>query len=201
MKAVLHIGCGQKSKQHLPVPMRGEDWREVRYDISEAVKPDIVGDIRDMAPVETGSMDALFSSHNIEHVYFHEIPGMFAEFVRVLKPETGFAVITCPDLQCLGEALAAGEIDTPLYTSPAGPITPLDIIYGHRSSVANGETYMAHKTGYTAKLLARLLKEAGFAMTFVCRARKTRALWALATRTRMTEAEIKAQAQAYFTAR
>ena len=52
----------------------------------------------DMSAVETGSMDALFSSHNVEHLYPHEVPVAFVEFHRVLNDD-GFAIITGPDLQ------------------------------------------------------------------------------------------------------
>ena len=52
----------------------------------------------DMAAVQSESMDALYSAHNIEHVYAHEVPVVLTEFLRVLKP-TGYLVITCPDLQ------------------------------------------------------------------------------------------------------
>jgi ubiquinone/menaquinone biosynthesis C-methylase UbiE len=54
----------------------------------------------DMSAVETSSMDALYSSHNIEHVYAHEVPKALAEFKRVLRPD-GFVIITCPDIQAI----------------------------------------------------------------------------------------------------
>jgi predicted SAM-dependent methyltransferase len=38
-------------------------------------------------------MDALYSSHNIEHVFAHEVVPTLKEFRRVLKPD-GFVVIT-----------------------------------------------------------------------------------------------------------
>ena len=43
------------------------------------------------------SVDAVFSSHNIEHLYPHEVPLALKEFMRVLKPD-GFVLMTCPDL-------------------------------------------------------------------------------------------------------
>src|SRR5665213_540831 len=39
------------------------------------------------------------------------------------------------------------------YTSPAGPITPLDMLFGHSDSIASGHLYMAHKTGFTCASL------------------------------------------------
>ncbi|MDO8705893.1 MAG: methyltransferase domain-containing protein [Sulfuricaulis sp.] len=52
----------------------------------------------DMSAVATGSVDAVYSSHNIEHLYPHEVPVALAEFRRVLRGD-GLLVIACPDLQ------------------------------------------------------------------------------------------------------
>ena len=65
------------------------------------VNPDIVGTLLDMSQVQTASVDAVYSSHNIEHVYPHEVPIVLKEFYRVLKDD-GIVVLECPDLQqCL----------------------------------------------------------------------------------------------------
>lgn len=164
MKKVLHVGCGQKSIPQMPSGFQDGSWAEVRFDINESVRPDVIGTITDMVAVENASMDALFSSHNIEHVYPHEVVGVLSEFRRVIKQD-GFSVVTCPDLQevCKTVAEGGGAIAKPLYQSPAGPITPLDILYGHIASVRRGEIYMAHKTGFDMHSLAGLFKEAGFA--------------------------------------
>jgi predicted SAM-dependent methyltransferase len=88
-----------------------------------------------MSAVASGSVDAIFSSHNIEHVYPHEVPQALGEFLRVLSDD-GFAVITCPDLQSVCALVAEDKLLEPAYTAPAGPITPLDILYGHRPPMA-----------------------------------------------------------------
>jgi ubiquinone/menaquinone biosynthesis C-methylase UbiE len=120
----------------------------------------------DMSAVETGSMDALYSSHNVEHLYAHEVPVAFDEFFRVLKPG-GFAVVTCPDLQSIAQLLAEGKLEEAAYTAPAGPITPLDILYGYGRSIARGNHFMAHRTGYTNRTLGEKLATAGFAKVTV----------------------------------
>ena len=52
-----------------------------------------------------------------------------------------------------------------LYHSPAGPIAVHDVFYGHGRQIASsGKEYYAHKTGYTARLLGRMLGAAGFKM-------------------------------------
>jgi SAM-dependent methyltransferase len=188
-RTVLHVGCGFKRLEDLPPAFRDGSWTEIRLDIDVDVAPDMVGTITDMAAVETGSVDAVFSSHNIEHVYWHEVPAVIAEFWRVLKP-TGFALITCPDLQSLGQKLAGGNILETLYESALGPVTPLDVLYGHSASIAAGQHYMAHKCGFTGKTLTELLDGAHFSRVVVVRHGGD--LWALASRKSMSLPEFKA---------
>lgn len=162
MSRFLHIGCGSKRKDRTTPTFGRPEWTEVRLDVDPAVDPDIVASMLDMGAVATGSMDALFSSHNIEHLYPHEVPRALAEFKRVLKPD-GFAIITCPDLQSVAELIARDSLEETAYLSPAGPIAPLDIVFGHRASLAAGNLYMAHRTGFTLKTLIAALQKAGFA--------------------------------------
>ena len=88
-----------------------------------------------MSAVDDKSFDAIFSSHNIEHVYPHEVGQVLNEFLRVLSDD-GFVVLTCPDLQAVCEVVAADKLLEPLYKSPVGPISPLDVLYGHRPAIS-----------------------------------------------------------------
>ena len=63
-KSFLHVGCGPKHKDQTTKGFNTDTWREVRFDIDESVKPDLVGTMTDMSSVADASMDALFSSHN-----------------------------------------------------------------------------------------------------------------------------------------
>lgn len=151
----------------------------------------------DMAAVATQSVDAVYSAHNIEHVYSHEVPLVLAEFLRVLKP-TGFAVITCPDLQTICALVAQNKLTEPAYQSPAGPITPLDILYGHSAAVAAGFHFMAHKTGFTETSLTHSLVEAGFANIATKRRAHGFDLWALASKAPMPDDALRALAHSTF---
>jgi predicted SAM-dependent methyltransferase len=198
MPTFLHIGCGPKRKDRTTAGFNTSDWTELRLDIDESVNPDITGTMTDMSAVTSGSVDAIFSSHNIEHLYPHEVPVALAEFKRVLRPE-GFAVITCPDLQSVCALVAEDKLTEPAYTSPAGPIAPLDILYGHRPAMARGNLYMAHRCGFTQKVLVGTLQAAGFVMV----ASKRRAhpaydLWAVATASSLEEGQLKQLAKAHF---
>lgn len=190
MKKVLHVGCGSATIERMPKGFQDGSWQEVRYDISPDYAPDFLGDMLDMKAVESGSMDALFSSHNIEHVFYHEVPVLLSEFRRVLKDD-GFVVITCPDIQEVARCIAKGNLDEALYQSPAGPVSPLDILYGHSAAIEAGKVYMAHKTGFSLNLLAKNLRTAGFKKLFGTRDKSNMDLWFVATKNNMSDDAIK----------
>jgi len=179
MKKFLHIGCGKKHKDKTTRAFNTPDWQEIRFDIDPTVEPDIVGDMLDMSNVEDNTYDALFSSHSIEHLFPHQVQTAMTEFLRILKPD-GYAIITCPDIQPVCEAIAEGKIMEPLYVSRSGPIYPLDMLYGHRGSLAKGAHYMAHKTGFTQQMLGGALHSAGFKRVLVRRNPPDFDLWAVA---------------------
>lgn len=191
VKTILHVGPGHKRNgAKLPVAFQTPEWKELRFDIDLANEPDIVGSMLDMAAVPDASVDAIYSAHNIEHVYAHEVPVVLKEFLRVLKPD-GFAVITCPDLQTVCALVAEDKLTDAAYQSPAGPITPLDILYGHGAALAAGHHYMAHKCGFTLKSLTAALQSAGFQSIAGKRRLQGLDLWMLAAKGQIVEAEMR----------
>ena len=198
MQTFLHVGCGQKRKDRTTSGFAKENWKELRFDINESHEPDYVGTITDMSAVETSSMDALYSSHNIEHVYAHEVPKALAEFKRVLRPD-GFVIITCPDIQAICALVAEGKLTEQAYSSPAGPITPHDVLYGLGASLAAGDLFMAHRCGFTQKVLAKTLEDSGF----VSRGTAKRPgpcfdLWAVACPVKTSEESLRELAKDHF---
>lgn len=196
MQRVLHVGCGQKRKADLPVGFRGHDWAEIRLDIDPTVKPDILGTITDLSGISTASVDAVFSSHNIEHIYLHEVPVALGEFRRVLTDD-GFLVITCPDLKSIAARVATADLTEPAYISQSGPITPLDMIYGHGAAIAAGHHYMAHRCGFTQDSLIRSLASAGFASIAAIERAQRYVLWAVASKRKRTSAEMDSLREQY----
>ncbi len=147
----------------MPVPAVGApNWREVRLDIDPVVKPDIVADITKMTNVRGDAVDAIFSSHNLEHLYAHQVGLALKEFRRVLKPG-GIVILYTPDLQALARRIADDKLDDPIYVSKSGPITPLDSLYGFRPMLAQGKFNYAHHMGFTARTLRAAFVASGFA--------------------------------------
>ena len=163
IKRVLNSGSGEPTARSLHAIFRSADWEETRLDIDNSVRPDIVSSVVDMAAaVPTGSVDAVWSSHTIEHLFEPEVERALVEFRRVLAPG-GFVLITCPDLEEVARLVLEKGLDAEAYRSPAGPIRPYDMLFGHGPAIRAGNTFMAHKSGFTVDTLGRALLKAGFA--------------------------------------
>ena len=78
MKILLHVGPGHARLEHTTPGFNNGHWQELRLDIDPTVQPDILGSMTDMSQVNDQSVDAIFSSHNIEHLYPHEVPTALA---------------------------------------------------------------------------------------------------------------------------
>ena len=193
----LHVGCGPKTKASTTRAFNSDEWEEIRFDIDEKVKPDITGTMTDMSSVESGSVDAIYSSHNIEHLYPHEVGIALQEFHRVLKDD-GFVMLTCPDLQSVCKLVAEDKLTEPAYTSPAGPIAPIDMLYGFRPSMAAGNLYMSHRSGFTQKTLIGTFKHFGFESVAGARREKYFDLFCLASKKKLPEDELVNLAKQHF---
>ena len=174
---VLNIGSGPRSIRRANKVFDPAGWQEVRMDLDPAVRPDVVGSMTDIhTHFRTQRFDAVWSSHSLEHLHAHEIPIALREFRRVLRDD-GFALITCPDLETVMMLFLEHGSDHVVYRSAAGPITPLDMMFGHSRSIADGAVHMAHHSGLTSDRLTGLLLEAGFAGAIT--KRRDYDLWAL----------------------
>jgi SAM-dependent methyltransferase len=159
---VLNAGCGAPRPGGLPPSFPPASWDEVRLDVDAETRPDIIASLDDMRRViPDASFDAVFSSHAVEHLYAHQVIPAFREFRRVIKPD-GFALVTCPDLTAISRFILEHGAEAVAYQSPAGPIRPIDMLFGHGRSIGEGRVAMAHRTGFTAPRLARIALETGF---------------------------------------
>jgi SAM-dependent methyltransferase len=192
-KRFLHVGCGSVRKGPRTPGFAGDEWEEVRLDIDPTVAPDIMASITDLSPVATGSFDAVFSSHNIEHLYPHEAPLAMREFSRVLN-DKGYLILTCPDMISIAGFITSNGLDTIAYRSGIGPISPLDMLYGHNASIRRGNHFMAHRTGFSMKTLQKTLSENGFSAIMAFEKPKVFELWAIAAKSVLSREEMAALA-------
>ena len=196
MKTLLHVGCGPEDKSDNK-GFDNEHWKEIRFDIDQGVNPDIVGTLTDMNLVETASIDAIYSAYNIDHIYAHEVPIALGEFYRVLKDD-GMVVIKCPDLQRVCEAIVKDKLLDTLYESPIGPISAIDIMYGNRKELSEGNLYMEKKVGFTYGVLNGAFAEAGFKTRYGGRSQKGWELTLVAFKQKKSEEEIIKIANPFF---
>lgn len=149
MRRLLNVGSGGSTA----LPEGLSDCEHIRLDISADVGPDIVAPMTDMGDI--GRFDIVLCCHALEHIYPHETAKALSEFWRVLKIR-GHCLIFVPDL----EDVRPNEVV--LYHDSTGPISGLDLIYGHRRHMAT-QPHMAHHNGFTRATLTEALLDAGFA--------------------------------------
>lgn len=188
-KTVLYVGCGP---DHV-LGKRGfdaEHWQEVRLDIDPDCAPDLVGTMTDMSAVDDASVDAVYSSHTLEHLLPQDAPVALREILRVLRPD-GILVLTCPNIQEACRLIAEGKWQEKCYPVFGGKyhITPLDLLYGAWMTRSTAKPFMSHQCGYITSSLATVLKAGGFSSVAV--SGDTWGLYALATKQQMEEAALK----------
>ena len=159
-KLLVNLGSGPKGSAWLPAMFA--DWRELRVDIDAAAAPDILADATDLSAIASGSVDAVWSAHCIEHLYLHQVGKAIIEAYRILSDD-GFFCMIVPDLQALAEYIASDRLHEVVYESPAGPVIAHDIVFGFGRYLAQGRAGMAHHCGFTPTLLLQKLQEAPFA--------------------------------------
>lgn len=162
-KRLLNAGSGQLPARRLAPLLATGRWEETRLDVDPAVQPEVTGSITEIGglfPAE--SFDGIWCSHVMEHLFAHEVYPALLQFRAALKPD-GFALILCPDLEAVAEHLLNHGLAGVAYESAAGPIRPLDMIYGHSGAIEAGRHYMAHRTGFTTERIGNLVLQAGFA--------------------------------------
>lgn len=160
MKTVLNIGAGPTSLESQTQLFKELGYTQVRVDIHPK-HADVVSDLRDLKEFEDSTVDAIWASHVVEHLHFHELPSVFNSMVRVLKDD-GFAIISVPNLGAIADRIRDGLLE-PVYRTQSGiDVTPLDMIYGFRPDIAGDDPIkshaMMHKTGFTAKSMMQVLQ-------------------------------------------
>ena len=175
-KLLVNLGSGPKTQSRLPAMFAG--WREFRVDVDPGAVPDLVADITDLSAIKSGTVDAVWSAHCIEHLYLHQVGKALTEVHRILADD-GFLCLIVPDLQAIASYLVNDRLLDIIYQSPAGPVTAHDVIFGFGGALARGHMNMAHNCGFTAGVMLEKLKEVQFA-EIVLRRRSNLELAALA---------------------
>jgi SAM-dependent methyltransferase len=143
----LNLGCGDKLLDGY-----------VNVDVAQeraGCQPDVVCDVRDLAPFADDSADEILAVHVVEHFWRWEVAAILSEWVRVLTPG-GRMVLECPNLiQAAKELLADPQ-------AAAGPgkegQRTMWVLYGDPSW---RDPLMCHRWAYTPASLATVMHQAG----------------------------------------
>jgi Methyltransferase domain len=160
MKRVLNVGGG--GSRELPPVFDGYECHVL--DIDPDVNPDVLCDALEMHTLEAASYEGILCSHNLEHFYAHEVPRVLSGFLHVLKPG-GLAQIVVPNLAGLFDAMRQNNLDIGdvwYRTGSGSAITFHDVLYGWGPIMKGGNLFYAHKCGFTAETLGRVLVDSGF---------------------------------------
>ena len=82
VRKVLNVGGGSKG---IEIPDYYNGWQHDLLDIDPRGNPDLCCDARELYQTAPRVYDALYCSHNLEHYYLHEVPGLLLGFKMVLK--------------------------------------------------------------------------------------------------------------------
>jgi SAM-dependent methyltransferase len=120
-------------------------------------------DLRRPLPFATSSVDAIYASHVLEHLYVEDAERLLRECQRVLRPG-GYLRLVLPDLRSMvAEYLAAADPEAALRLNRRLLFRPERRPQGlwHRLQAAFGDMH-SHKFMYDLPCLSQRLAVAGF---------------------------------------
>lgn len=143
----------------LPPAFNPTIWQEVKA--SPQVEGALPIDITGLGALPDACVDAIYNAGSLSYLYAHEVVPALKECYRILRAGGSF-MFSVSDLQKIGQLLGQGRPEREVYRAPAGSITALDLLYGHRASIMNGRFDLQIKTGFSASSIAQKLTPLGF---------------------------------------
>lgn len=153
----LHLGCGPNVFPGY-INVEGDYILNSKGGPAEGV---VIHNIIETYPLPDNSVDEILSVHVIEHITPTDIPAMFAEWRRILKPD-GIVAVEWPDLLKLCQYICYhpdclwSDNKKVLKQSVAG-------IFGNIGKYK--DPAMLHKWGYSAESMCKLFEKHGFSKT------------------------------------
>lgn len=166
-------------------------------DTDPAAGAQVRGDLLDMSALGESRFDGVFTARTLERLYYHEVVAALRNIRGILAPE-GHLVVVCADIQKACAMVAEGKLLETAYESKAGPVAPIDIIYGFRPALVGGRTNLACRCGFTSQSLAATLGKAGFASIWSARNPGAFSVVAVAVPEKQPESHLSAIARKHF---
>lgn len=150
----LNLGCGPLPihPQHYEI-MTGEGWVLV----DKYVKDDQIKnwDAEVLSEVDNRSVDAIYSSHLLEHISHTKLQDVLSQWGKKLR-SGGELILNVPDLKWICRAVLRGD-GSSYYDRFWGEHGIISCLYGSQSH--EGEY---HKSGFTEESISFLLSSSGF---------------------------------------
>jgi predicted SAM-dependent methyltransferase len=126
----------------------------INVDINFARRPDMWLDVRRGMPFATGTVDAIYTRHVLEHFYHDELTRVLADAHRTLRPGGGIRILV-PSLEVACRAYLDGD-DSVLMRFPRP--------YRSRGGRAVNLLFCdgQHRMGFDFSLMQELLEDVGF---------------------------------------
>lgn len=103
----------------------------------------------DAIPLPDNSAEEVLAVHLVEHAHFWDVPNLFKEWFRVLKPG-GAVIVELPDLLKCCRNIVEGRVREDKHPDSLG-------IFG-----IFGDYRLEHKSGFTFETLKPIVESAGF---------------------------------------
>jgi SAM-dependent methyltransferase len=94
----VHLGCGNNYAEGM-----------LNVDINPFVRSDLWLNLKRSMPFRTGSVDAIYCNHVLEHFYERDVRKIVRECLRILRPGGGIRLAT-PDLKRSIDAYVRGDV-------------------------------------------------------------------------------------------
>jgi len=158
-KTILNVGFGGiKLKNSIftdDLPL----YREITLDKNPKCCPDLNIDVNNLSHIPNQYVDIVYMSHVLEHIHFFEVPSLIKELLRITKTN-GFVRVITPNLKFVSNSLMTGNLLDTMYESSGGPISAMDILFGHRAaSFRDDNNFMIHKCGFTEEVFEDTVTE------------------------------------------
>ncbi len=160
---VIDFGSGPHPKMDANIRVDVHQWPGVTHIHDLNVLP---------YPFEDNFADKIYLGDVIEHMFYRHAPAVLKELHRILKPDA-ILDITTPDLQWVFERLTHGDWKEKtmgtewLNRRDTDWESAMDYVYGGwRHDQEYKIPGMGHVNGFNEEYLAKILKEAGFRMSW-----------------------------------
>ncbi len=132
----LELGGGNNPKYHPNIDVRAEE------------SVDIVASLEEHLPIESNSIDVVYSAYAIEHISWRKVSHLVSEIYRILK-NNGSCVLITANLKEQAKVIASKENWEGDYENR--------LIFGDQDYYEN-----SHRCGFSPEYITRLFQEAGF---------------------------------------